>query len=53
MEYIWYTILQRKDDFYEITPKYFFKQWTAHKKFNGLTKGDKKEQEQILTTNFG
>ncbi len=40
MEYIYYSVLKRNNDFWSITPKYFFKQWDAHKRFNGLDKQD-------------
>ena len=34
MEYMWYTILKRSDDFYKITPKDFFKQMEIYEKIN-------------------
>lgn len=52
MEYIWYTILKRVDDFYNITPKYFFKQLEAHKKFNSVKEKDY-EKEIIDETCYG
>jgi hypothetical protein len=42
MEYAWYSVLKRTEDFWSILPKYYFKQWDAHKKFNGLDKQDTK-----------
>lgn len=44
MEYFWYSVLKRNENFYCITPKYFFKQRDAHIKFNGLDKEDKKKE---------
>ncbi|MDB8796437.1 hypothetical protein PN279_07655 [Romboutsia sp. 1001216sp1] len=52
MEYIWYSVLKRADDFYNITPKYYFKQWDAHRRFNGLDKQDNK-REVVNETSFG
>ena len=36
MEYLWYSILKRTDDFYKITPKTFFKQMDISKKMNNV-----------------
>ncbi|WP_286315885.1 hypothetical protein [Romboutsia ilealis] len=36
MEYLWYSILKRTDDFYKITPKTFFKQMDIWKKMNNV-----------------
>lgn len=52
MEYVWYSVLKRSEDFYTITPKYYFKQWEAHKRFNGLDKQDIK-REVVNETSFG
>ncbi|QYE96660.1 hypothetical protein [Paraclostridium sordellii] len=52
MQYVWYSILKRVDDFWSITPKYYFKQWDAHRKFNGLDKQDKK-REYVNSTSCG
>lgn len=42
MTYLWYSVLKRSDDFYEITPKYFFNQMEVHKKFNGINENQEK-----------
>lgn len=34
MEYMWYSMLKRTDDFYKITPKNFFKQMDIYKEVN-------------------
>ncbi|EQK42908.1 hypothetical protein C672_1852 [[Clostridium] bifermentans ATCC 638] len=52
MEYFWYTVLKRFDDFWSKTPKYFFKMRDAHIKFNGLDKQDKK-REVVSGTSCG
>lgn len=36
MEYLWYSILKRVDDFYSVTPKIFFKQMDIWKKMNNV-----------------
>lgn len=36
MEYMWYTILKRNDDFYKISPKEFFSQMDIYKKINNI-----------------
>lgn len=36
MEYLWYSILKRTDDFYGITPKSFFEQMDIYKKMNNV-----------------
>ena len=36
MEYLWYSILKRNDDFYSITPKIFFEQMDIYKKMNNV-----------------
>lgn len=36
MEYLWYSILKRTDDFYGITPKIFFEQMDIYKKMNNV-----------------
>ena len=36
MEYLWYSILKRNDDFYSITPKTFFEQMDIYKKMNNV-----------------
>lgn len=35
MEYMWYSVLNRKEDFWEQTPKYYSSQVEAYKKFHG------------------
>ena len=42
MTYLWYSVLKRNDDFYNITPKYYFKQIELHKKFNGINENENK-----------
>lgn len=42
MSYLWYSVLKRSDDFYNITPKNFFKQIEIHKKFNGSDENQEK-----------
>lgn len=42
MTYLWYSVLKRSDDFYNITPKYYFKQIELHKKFNGNNENEEK-----------
>ena len=34
MEYLWYSVLKRNDDFYSVTPKIFFQQMETYKKIN-------------------
>lgn len=36
MEYLWYSVLKRSDDFYSITPKNFFSQMDIYKKMNNI-----------------
>lgn len=36
MEYLWYSVLKRSDDFYSTTPKTFFSQMDIHKKMNSV-----------------
>lgn len=36
MEYLWYSVLKRNDDFYKITPKTFFNQMDTYKKINNI-----------------
>lgn len=36
MEYLWYSVLKRTDDFYSITPKIFFEQMDIYKKMNNV-----------------
>lgn len=36
MEYLWYSVLKRTDDFYSITPKNFFSQMDIYKKMNNV-----------------
>lgn len=36
MEYLWYSVLKRSDDFYSTTPKTFFSQMDIHKKMNNI-----------------
>lgn len=33
-QYLWYSVLNRREEFYEQTPKYFFKMLDCHKKYN-------------------
>ncbi len=44
MEYLWYSVLKRTDDFYKITPKVFFSQMSIWKKVNNV----KEEKVQYL-----
>lgn len=36
MQYLWYSILKRSDDFYKVTPKVFFEQVEMYKKINNI-----------------
>lgn len=36
MEYLWYSVLKRNDDFYKVTPKTFFNQMDTYKKINNI-----------------
>lgn len=36
MEYLWYSVLKRTDDFYSVTPKTFFAQMDIYKKMNNV-----------------
>lgn len=36
MEYLWYSVLKRTDDFYSITPKNFFSQMDIYKNMNNI-----------------
>lgn len=36
MEYLWYSVLKRNDDFYKVTPKTFFSQIDIYKKMNNV-----------------
>lgn len=54
MEYFWYTVLKRTDDFWSITPKYFFKMQKAHMKFNNQgNEEDKKKVTYVNTSSCG
>lgn len=46
MDYIWNCVLKRQDDFYNVTPKYYFAMVEHHKKFNGI-KDDTEQIEEI------
>ncbi|WP_270670256.1 hypothetical protein [Paraclostridium bifermentans] len=52
MEYFWYTILKRTDDFWSIYPKYFFKMQKAHMKFNNVNEESKKKVSTVDTTSY-
>lgn len=43
-EYLWYSVLNRNTDFWEQTPKYFFKMLDAHKRYNNP---DDKENKKV------
>lgn len=43
MTYLWYSVIKRNDDFYNITPKYYFKQVELHRKFTGPKEDEKVE----------
>ena len=36
MEYMWYSILKRSDDFFKVTPKTFFEQMDIYKRINNI-----------------
>ena len=36
MEYMWYSVLKRTDDFFKVTPKTFFEQMDIYKKINNI-----------------
>ena len=40
MEYLWYSVLKRNDDFYKVTPKIFFQQMETYKKINNIQSED-------------
>lgn len=40
MEYLWYSVLKRNDDFYSVTPKIFFQQMETYKKINNIQSED-------------
>lgn len=40
MEYLWYSVLKRSDDFYSITPKVFFSQMNIYKGINNIKDDD-------------
>lgn len=40
MEYLWYSVLKRHDDFYSVTPKIFFQQMETYKKINNIQSED-------------
>lgn len=40
IEYLWYSVLKRTDDFYSITPKTFFKQMDIWKEMNNVEDKD-------------
>lgn len=40
MEYLWYSVLKRNDDFYKVTPKTFFQQMETYKKMNNIESED-------------
>lgn len=53
MEYFYYTVLKRNDDFWSITPKYYFKMQNAHMKFNNVEdKDSKKKVSTVDTTSY-
>ncbi|CDS87023.1 TPA: hypothetical protein ACHTFF_002369 [Clostridioides difficile] len=48
---MWYTVLQRREEFWDITPKKLFAQLDAHKKYNGVNE-EVVKQETVDTTEF-
>lgn len=44
-QYLWYSVLNRHEDFYSQTPKYFFKMLDAHKKYNSPQDKDEKKKK--------
>lgn len=54
MEYFWYTVLKRTDDFWSITPNYYFKMQNAHIKFNSPSEDkDTKNVSYVNTSSCG
>lgn len=45
MEYMWYSVLRRTDDFYERLPKYIIKMIDIYKKMNNI-KDEEVEEER-------
>lgn len=50
-EYIWYSVLNRKEDFYCQTPRYFFKMLDGHRKYNNPQDNDKKKNKNTSYVN--
>ena len=40
MEYMWYSVLKRSDDFFKVTPKTFFEQMDIYKKIKNIENED-------------
>lgn len=49
-EYLWYSVLNRHEDFYCQTPKYFFKMLDGHKKYNSPEGNDKDKKDKKKTS---
>ena len=48
MEYVHYTLLNRSDDFYSVTPKTWFEQWAIYRKVNGLEEQEEKSAPNVF-----
>lgn len=48
LEYIWYTLLHRSDDFDESTPKYLAEQFKVYRLVNGIDKEKQSDDEQTF-----
>ena len=44
-EYLWYSVLNRHEDFYCQTPKYFFAMLDSHKKYNSPREDNDKKRK--------
>lgn len=47
MEYLWYSVVKRTDDFYKITPRNFFKQLDIYKDVNNIKPKDDEKIEYL------
>lgn len=47
MEYLWYSIIKRTDDFYRVTPRNFFKQLDIYKDVNNIKPKDDEKVEYL------
>ena len=52
MEYIWYTLLSRNEEFDSIDARYLFEQYEIYLKINGLSKQESKSNNLDSVEDF-